>query len=95
MTFTLILIFFVASIIKAKKILVINDAGITILVGVFTGSLLVLSRKNNENRRFDDQIFFDILLPFIIFESGYNMNKQKMKKHFKVIASLAFFGKRK
>ena len=78
-----------ASYLKSKDVLFIPDSAVTITVGVLTGAFFVVSQAKHT---FNEQIFFEVLLPFIIFEAGYNMDKRLLTKNFGIIASLAVFG---
>jgi NhaP-type Na+/H+ or K+/H+ antiporter len=78
-----------SSFLKAKRFLYIPDSAVTICVGFVTGALFVVSSANH---RFNEQIFFEILLPFIIFESGYNMDKRLLADNFGLISTLAILG---
>ena len=78
-----------ASLLKAKRILYVPDSAVTIVVGLFTGTIFYVSSANH---RFNEQVFFEILLPFIIFEAGYNMDKQLLSQNFRIIMSLAVLG---
>jgi sodium/hydrogen exchanger 3 len=87
----LILCLSIASFIKTKKLVFIPDSAITIGVGWATG-LLMLASKQGGGRRFDEQIFFDMLLPFILFEAGYNMDRKLLRKKLSLIFTLATLG---
>jgi NhaP-type Na+/H+ or K+/H+ antiporter len=78
-----------ASYLKYRQIFFIPESAVTIVVGFATGTLFVVS---NANHSFNEQIFFEILLPFIIFEAGYNMDKRLLGKNFALISSLAIVG---
>lgn len=88
----LILCLTAISVLKTKKILYIPESAITISCGVVIGSLFVASGQRPNQAHFNADIFFDILLPFIIFESGYNMEKKLFEKNFFEIVLLAIFG---
>ncbi|KAH9255496.1 sodium/hydrogen exchanger 3 [Batrachochytrium salamandrivorans] len=88
----LILCLTTISILKTKEILYIPESAITISCGVVIGSLFVASGQRPNQAHFNADIFFDILLPFIIFESGYNMEKKLFERNFFEIVLLAIFG---
>jgi NhaP-type Na+/H+ or K+/H+ antiporter len=65
----------------------IHHSGFAILMGIGFGA--VLKYFFNSTLEFTSAIFFDFMLPLIIFEQGYNM---KRKRFFKNMGSIALFG---
>ena len=63
---------------KKSKHRYLQEAGLTVLVGIFAGLLFKLldfeTYFTNLSRHFGN-LFMILLLPPIIFESGFNMNK--------------------
>lgn len=82
----------IISILKTKQILYLPESAITIFCGVFTGLVFVAGGQRPNQAYFNSDIFFEVLLPFIIFESGYNMEKKLFEKNFFEIVLLAIFG---
>lgn len=42
--------------------------------------------------KFDEETFFDLILPLIIFPSGYNMRRKKFFKNIGTIMKFGFVG---
>jgi sodium/hydrogen exchanger-like protein 6/7 len=80
------------SYLKAKEIMYVPESAITIFCGLFTGLLFVAGGQHPDSAHFNSSVFFEVLLPFIIFESGYNMEKTLFEKNFFEIVLLALVG---
>ena len=46
----------------------------------------------NDTVRFDDDVFFYIALPPIVFAAGYNLKRKKFFQHFNYIALFGILG---
>ena len=95
LTACLVAVLTAASVIKARKWIHVPDSAVTIAVGWITGALVVVSKPPNShvrNNTFSDSLFFDVLLPFIIFEAGYNMDRLEMRKRFSLVSLLPVVG---
>jgi sodium/hydrogen exchanger-like protein 6/7 len=92
LTLSLLWVLSVALLLRFWRISYIPDSAVTIAVGWVTGALLSLTPDGGSRRRFDEQVFFDVLLPVIIFEAGYNMNRRAMRKQLAQVAALAVLG---
>ena len=85
-----------------------HASGITVVLGIIASFITWLkinswnkdpdrdtdSRKQIviEDLQFDAGLFFHLLLPIIIFPSGYNMRRKKFFKNFKTIIWFGFLG---
>lgn len=78
-------------------------SGIIVLLGILASFLIWTIVKSNEDLsrdkdeplmsdlRFGEDTFFLILLPLIIFPSGYNMRRRKFFRNIKTICKFGFF----
>jgi sodium/hydrogen exchanger-like protein 6/7 len=81
-----------------KKFLFGHTTSVIVILGILA-SFLIRYIVINDNQtdsdilfqslRFNDDIFFDLIVPIIIFPSGYNMRR---KKFFNNIGSIMKFG---
>jgi NhaP-type Na+/H+ or K+/H+ antiporter len=73
----------------------LQESGLTVLLGMLAGGVLKLlsveDYLTNISNHFGT-IFMILLLPPIIFESGYNMNKKPFFKNFGTVLSYSFLG---
>jgi len=75
---------------ETKKFCVCHETGVIIVIGI--GISLFLERVDHETISkigFNGNLFFDILLPLIIFATGYNMRR---KNFFENIINVTKFG---
>ena len=91
-------------VLEKKHFTYIHEAGGHLLIGVFCGLVLNLqfghSHESKTERqheminvaRFDTEFFFLLLLPPIIFEAGYNMQRRKFFSNIGAICMYAFVG---
>jgi len=73
----------------------LQESGLTVLIGVAAGLLLKVvgaeSYMTNLSKHFGN-LFMILLLPPIIFESGYNMQKQPFFKNIGAVMAYSFIG---
>ena len=81
----------IGSFMEHRKFLIGHETGVAILMG-FVISLIAWASgldELSEDLKFNDDIFFYICLPPIIFASGFNMRR---KKFFENIGYILLFG---
>lgn len=77
----------IAYVIEQKKWTMVTESGMAMVLGFVVGMIVhFVSPKNSVT--FNDSLFFDALLPIIIFEAGYGMKK---KNFFSNITSILMF----
>jgi NhaP-type Na+/H+ or K+/H+ antiporter len=95
----MILYFFVESLFEKYKPPIGHTTGIIISLGVLFSFIIFVIYEKNKNEKatgdlinyiqFKTNIFFDVILPLIVFPSGYNMRR---KKFFQNIGTVMKFG---
>jgi len=80
---------------KKSKHKYLQEAGLTVLVGILAGLLFDLFDQEkyltNLSKHFGN-LFMILLLPPIIFESGFNMNKGSFFQNFGTVLAYSFLG---
>ncbi|KAJ7549698.1 hypothetical protein O6H91_07G063300 [Diphasiastrum complanatum] len=87
--------FIFGHILKRNKIMIINEAGAALLLGVLVGLIVRFSGKEKGFSTwidFNERFFFYFLLPPIIFESGWSLRPRPFFKNFGAICVFAFGG---
>ena len=75
---------------EKKKFIVCHETGVIIIIGIIFSSLLeIFDHDTADKIGFSNTVFFDILLPLIIFATGYNMRR---KNFFDNIVNITKFG---
>ena len=73
-----------------------HESGINMIVGtliaLFSKYIGNMNDSLNTFVKFDDEIFFNIVLPPIIFSAGYNLKKRAFFKYFFYIIAFGIFG---
>jgi len=91
----LILTFLIAYLLRESPIEIVHESGGAILLGVVVGGLVrAVSGEAwlKEFTTFDTNVFFLFLLPPIIFEAGYSMNRRVFFKNSFSVCIYAFAG---
>ena len=80
---------------KKSKHRYLQEAGLTVLLGVLAGAIFKLLKMEdyltNLSKHFGN-LFMILLLPPIIFEAGYNMNMKPFFKNFGTVLAYSFLG---
>jgi sodium/hydrogen exchanger 8 len=85
----------IGHILKKSESKYLQEAGVTTVIGILAGILLrKLSIEQTLSKLTDHfiHLFMIVLLPPIIFESGYNINKKPFLKNIGTIFAYAFLG---
>lgn len=75
-----------------------HTTGIVVILGIIVSFLLhSIGNKDDEKQlmndlNFNEKLFFDLVLPLIIFPSGYNMRRKKFFNNIGTIMKFGFFG---
>ena len=104
----LLLVIILGATIKHYNIQWLHQSGAALLLGVMVGFVVSYVRRDpmyHENTQqsqrmtsfvewimFDTEFFFLVLLPPVIFESGYTLNPETLFKNFDAISVFAFLG---
>lgn len=75
--------------------MVISQSGFALLFGLLIGGLLVLMGKDklmHSHLKLDNNLFFNVLLPPIIYEGGFSIKRQAFFRNFPAIMSTAILG---
>jgi NhaP-type Na+/H+ or K+/H+ antiporter len=104
----LLLVIILGATIKHYNISWLHQSGAALLLGVLVGFVVSYVRRDpmymdntRESQRmtsfvewimFDTEFFFLVLLPPVIFESGYTLNPETLFKNFDAISVFAFLG---
>lgn len=73
----------------------LQESGLTVILGMCAGGLLKLLQVEDYLTKLSTHfgtLFMILLLPPIIFESGYNMNKKPFFKNFGTVLAFSFLG---
>ena len=74
----------------------LHESGICMIVGTLIALVSKYIGNMNDSLntfvKFDDEMFFNIVLPPIIFSAGYNLKKRAFFKYFFYIIAFGIFG---
>lgn len=75
--------------------MVISQSGFALVFGLLVGLLLLVTGKRaslSHHLNLDNTLFFDVLLPPIIYEGGFSIKRQAFFRNFPAIMSTAVLG---
>ncbi|KAJ3427518.1 sodium/hydrogen exchanger [Anaeramoeba flamelloides] len=80
---------------RSRKVMLVHETGTSIIFGAIVGLIISISSSSEELKgfvTFKKEVFMLVLLPQIIFESGYNMRRKAFFKNAPSFLLFAFVG---
>lgn len=75
--------------------MVISQSGFALVFGLLMGIMMIIGGKHaalHNHLNFDNNLFFNVLLPPIIYESGFSIKRQAFFRNFPAIVNTAVVG---
>ena len=81
-------------VVEKWRVVFLPEAAVHMIVGLVCGAIIEYGVPNNYSqlKSFDERFFFVVLLPPIIFQSGYNCKRRVFFRYFSAIACFALLG---
>ncbi len=72
----------------------IHESSLCMIIGIVISLIVSLSSSNSSNNilKFDEEIFFNLILPPIIFAAGYNLRKRAFFQYFSYSSLFGILG---
>lgn len=80
---------------EAKKLRFGHETTVVILMGMFVSFLGWVSTADHQERfviKFNQNIFFEYMLPAILYSTGFNMRRKELFDNFANITKFGIFG---
>ena len=91
-TSLLLIILLISYFLQLKKIQVIHESVVSIILGAVIGAFVSNFEQVKQILKFDDNYFFYLILPPIILNCGYDLNTNQFFKNIGPILTYAFLG---
>uniref|UniRef100_A0A7S3D0U5 Sodium/hydrogen exchanger n=1 Tax=Palpitomonas bilix TaxID=652834 RepID=A0A7S3D0U5_9EUKA len=88
----LLVLLVLSFVIERKKLVYVTESGVAMILGVLIGLILHYALPASEEIDFGEGVFFFGLLPPIIFEAGFSMNKMSFFRNMGAILLFAVVG---
>ena len=93
--FILFLFFMIESYFAVNKPKFGHTTGIIVALGILTSFVIYKAGDDPTlmgDLRFNESVFFELILPAIVFPSGFNMRRKKFFRNIKTIMKFGFIG---
>eukprot|EP00192_Tetraselmis_astigmatica_P007917 CAMPEP_0117670146 /NCGR_PEP_ID=MMETSP0804-20121206/12572_1 /TAXON_ID=1074897 /ORGANISM="Tetraselmis astigmatica, Strain CCMP880" /LENGTH=630 /DNA_ID=CAMNT_0005478375 /DNA_START=78 /DNA_END=1967 /DNA_ORIENTATION=+ len=85
----------ISHVLESKRVFWLGEAGVALLLGMLVGVIISFTSKDDSFlavMSFQNDFFFLVLLPPIIFEAGFSLNVQPFLDNIGAVCTLAFGG---